>query len=80
MAEYAFSTLQCGYVHLDTQHDNTAFRAVMSDMGIPEKEGSGEDHPDAVFAFASKSLNYDFDDKMWEGIRQDLKRRGNWPL
>lgn len=80
MAEYAFSTLKCGYVHLDTQHDNTALRTVMSDMGIPEKEGSGEEHADAVFAFAWKSLNYDFDENMWEVVRQDLKRRGKWPL
>lgn len=80
MVEYAFGTLRCGYIHLDTQHDNTAFRAVMGDMGIPEKPGSGEEHEDALFGFAWKSLNYDFDESMWSGIREGLKQRGKWPL
>lgn len=80
MIEHAFDILQCGYVHLDTQHENTALRAVMRDMGLPEKEGCGEEHEDALFGFAWKSLNYDFDAGMWERSRAALRRRGKWPL
>lgn len=80
MAQYAFTTLRCGYVHLDTLPENTAFRAVMRDMGLPEKPGSGEKHEDDVFAFAWKSLNYDFDEGTWEDVREGLRARGRWPL
>lgn len=82
MTEYAFGTLGCGAVHLDTPPDNAAFRAVMRDMGLPERPGSGkeEDAGAPVFAFAWKSINYDFDEAVWEAVRQDLKRRGKWPL
>lgn len=84
MTEYAFGTLGCGAVHLDTPPDNAAFRAVMRDMGLPERPGSGEkkeeDEEHAVFVFAWKSINYNFDEAVWDAVRQDLKRRGKWPL
>lgn len=54
----------------------------MKDMGIPEKEGNGVDYgeEDMVFGFAWKSLNYDFDEGMWAGIKGGLEGRGKWLL
>lgn len=80
MAEFGFDTLGCGYIHMDTMADNEGFRGVMRDMGIPEKAGSGVEHEDALFKFAWKSLNYDFDKPMWERVRDDLKTKEKWPL
>lgn len=80
MTEFAFERLHCGYVHMDTPTDNEGFRALMRDFGIPEKNGSGVEEEDAVFKFAWKSVNYDWDRPMWERIKEDLKGRGKWPL
>lgn len=80
MTEFGFDTLGCGYMHMDTSADNEGFRALMRDIGIPKKDGDGVEDEDAVFKYAWKSVNYDWDRPMWQYVKEDLKRRGKWPL
>lgn len=76
MTEFGFSMLGCGYMHMDTERDNDGFRALMRDIGIPEKEGSGVEVEDAVLKFAWKSVNFDWDRTMWETVKEGLVQRG----
>ncbi|KAI9329002.1 acyl-CoA N-acyltransferase [Zopfochytrium polystomum] len=84
VVEYAFGVLRCAWVHLDTAKNNEPFRAVMRSMGVPEVEGSEEDPlapvENAAFWLARKSWNFDFDAATWGGIREDMMRKGKWPL
>lgn len=81
LAEYGFETLGCAYAHMDTAKDNEPLRGLMRDLGIKEVEGDGgQVEDDAAFLYAAKSYNYEFDRAAWEEIKQDMKRRGRWPL
>ncbi|KAJ4417032.1 hypothetical protein N0V82_006386 [Gnomoniopsis sp. IMI 355080] len=76
LTDFGFDTLGCGYMHMDTQEDNEGFRALMRHMGFTEKKGGGVEVDDAVFKFAWKSLNYDWDQSTWRRVKDDLMKRG----
>jgi RimJ/RimL family protein N-acetyltransferase len=79
--EFGFYNLGCAYAHLDTQKSNEPMRALMAGLGLKGIEGDdSEPRPDAAFSFASKSINYDVDRVAWEGLRDELRMKGGWPL
>ncbi|KAG8161138.1 hypothetical protein KVR01_009402 [Diaporthe batatas] len=77
-------------VSIDHQHQrrgyareasNDPMKALLAGLGVKGIEGDGsEPLPDAAFSFASKSINYDVDRAGWAGLRDELKRKGAWPL
>ncbi|KAJ4388833.1 hypothetical protein N0V93_006294 [Gnomoniopsis smithogilvyi] len=79
LTDFGFDTLGCEYMHMDTLEDNEGFRALMRDMGLTEKKGDGVEVDDAVFKFAWKSLNYDWDKATWERVKEDLTERALLP-
>lgn len=81
VVEYGFKNLGCAYAHLDTQKSNEPMKALMAGLGVKGIEGDdSEPWPDTAFGFASKAINYDVDRTTWEGLREELKRKGTWPL
>lgn len=81
VVEYGFEHLGCAYAHLDTQATNEPMKALMGGLGVKGIEGDGsEPWPDAAFSFASKSINYDVDRATWEGLREEMRGKGTWPL
>lgn len=81
VVDYGFENLGCAYAHLDTQQSNEPMKALLDNLGMKGIEGDGsEPLEDAAFGFASKWINYDVDRATWEGLREDLKKKGAWPL
>lgn len=81
VVEYGFEQLGCAYAHLDTQTSNEPMKALMDGLGIKGIEGDGsEPGEDSAFGFASKAINYNVDRATWNGIREELGRKGTWPL
>lgn len=79
--EYGFENLGCAYAHLDTQKDNEPMKALMAGLGVKGVEGDGsESVEDAAFGFASKAVNYEFDGATWNSVREELRKKGTWPL
>lgn len=81
VVEYGFEHLGCAYAHLDTQQSNEPMKALLAGLGVKGNEGDGSEAlPDAAFSFASKSINYDVDKTDWASLREELKKKGAWPL
>lgn len=81
VVEYGFQTLDCSYAHLDTQKSNEPMKALMSGLGIEGVEGDhSEPSEDVAFGFASKSVNYEVDKAKWNSVREELSKKGTWPL
>lgn len=81
VVDYGFENLGCAYAHLDTQKANEPMKALLDNLGMKGVAGDdSEPLEDAAFGFASKAINYDVDRATWEGLREELKRKGAWPL
>lgn len=79
--EYGFEKLGCAYAHLDTQKDNEPMKALMAGLGINGVGGDdSEPVENAAFGFASKAVNYEVDRTTWNSVREELKKKGTWPL
>lgn len=81
VVEYGFENLGCAYAHLDTQKSNEPMKALMSGLGIKGVEGDdSEPLEDTAFGFASKAVNYNVDRATWNSVREELEKKGTWPL
>lgn len=81
VVDYGFENFGCAYAHLDTQSSNEPMKTLLDKLGMKGIAGDdSEALEDAAFGFASKSINYDVDRATWEGLREELKRKGSWPL
>ncbi|KAI8243917.1 hypothetical protein K4K57_012762 [Colletotrichum sp. SAR 10_99] len=74
--EYAVEELGCRVVRVETADDNKPWRALMASLGLAEIETKGPvSYDENVIGWV-----YRIDSQQWRAVREDLKKRGKWPL
>lgn len=74
--EYAVEELGCRVVRVETADDNKPWRALMASLGLAEIETKGPvSYDENVIGWV-----YRIDAQQWRAVREDLKKRGKWPL
>ncbi|KAK5631340.1 hypothetical protein RRF57_007054 [Xylaria bambusicola] len=74
--EYAFITLDIMRVRIETDLANEPWRRLMHAVGLTEFEEQKR------VTYGEKSMGYSWlvDAATWQVIREDMQKRGKWPL
>ncbi|GKT83132.1 acetyltransferase [Colletotrichum tofieldiae] len=74
--EFAIEDIGCSIVRIETDLDNEPWRAVMASVGL----GRLEAKQPVTHGGRDIGWVYKIDPETWSEVRDDLKRRGKWPL
>ncbi|KAL0939147.1 gcn5-related n-acetyltransferase [Colletotrichum truncatum] len=74
--DYAVEALGCSVVRVETADDNQPWRALMASLGLAPLETKGPvSYDEKIIGWV-----YRIDAETWRATRDDLKKRGKWPL
>ncbi|KAJ3577136.1 hypothetical protein NPX13_g3431 [Xylaria arbuscula] len=74
--EFAFASLGISRVRIETEITNEPWRRLMDNIGL------GQFEEQQTVTYGEKSIGYawHFEEAAWQSVKEDMQRRGKWPL